>query len=136
MNVVSDFIYEDLEDLRQLIHHEKIFLTFSYYSGYIIASFNFFIFLLSLTLYIKVNNKILKSKVNFKRYGKKYYFTDDLEQNQTQNTKRHYNINMAHTSAVCGILCQSFSFFIFCKNISTPPRAAGHLPAPVAAVHR
>ena len=51
---VSDFLAEDLQDLRQLIHHERIFLTFSYYSGYIIAAFNFFIFLLSLTLYIKV----------------------------------------------------------------------------------
>ena len=54
---VSDFLAEDLQDLRQLIHHEKIFLTFSYYSGYIIAAFNFFIFLLSLTLYIKVDYK-------------------------------------------------------------------------------
>ena len=57
MNAVSDYIHEDLNDLRQLIHHEKIFLTFSYYSGYIIAGFNFFLFLLSMTLYIKVNNK-------------------------------------------------------------------------------
>ena len=54
---VSDFLAEDLQDLRQLIHHERIFLTFSYYSGYIIAAFNFFIFLLSSTLYIKVDYK-------------------------------------------------------------------------------
>ena len=53
MNVL-DFLAEDLQDLRQLIHYEKIFLTFSYYSGYIIAAFNFIIFLFSMILYIKV----------------------------------------------------------------------------------
>ena len=53
MNVL-DFLAEDLQDLRQLIHHEKIFLTFSYYSGYFIAAFNFIIFLFSMILYIKV----------------------------------------------------------------------------------
>ena len=53
MNML-DFLAEDLQDLRQLMHHEKIFLTFSYYSGYFIAAFNFIIFLFSMILYIKV----------------------------------------------------------------------------------
>ena len=51
---ISDILIQDLENLKYLQSHEKIFLSFSYYSGYIIAMINFALFLLALALYIQV----------------------------------------------------------------------------------
>ena len=51
---ISDILIQDLEDLRYLYYHEKNFLSFSYYTGYIIAVLNFALFLLALALYIQV----------------------------------------------------------------------------------
>ena len=51
---ISDILIQDLEDLRDLYFHEKNFLSFSYYTGYIIAVLNFALFLLALSLYIQV----------------------------------------------------------------------------------
>ena len=46
---------EDVQNLRQLQRYSEIFLEFSYYSGFIIAGFNFNIFLLAAILYTQVN---------------------------------------------------------------------------------
>ena len=51
---ISDILINDLENLRYLQHHERNFLSFSYYTGYIIAVLNFALFLLALALYIQV----------------------------------------------------------------------------------
>ena len=51
---------EDIDFLRSLLHHEKIFLKFSYYSGFLIASFNFIIFIIASILFAKVNIKIYR----------------------------------------------------------------------------
>ena len=51
---ISDFIIDDLENLKYLQYHERNFLSFSYYTGYIIAAFNFVLFLVALALYIQV----------------------------------------------------------------------------------
>ena len=51
---ISDILIQDLENLQNLQSHEKIFLSFSYYSGYIIAVINFTLFLLAIALYIQV----------------------------------------------------------------------------------
>ena len=51
---ISDILIRDLENLKYLQSHEQIFLSFSYYTGYIIAMINFALFLLALALYIQV----------------------------------------------------------------------------------
>ena len=51
---ISDILIRDLKNLKYLQSHEKIFLSFSYYTGYIIAMINFALFLLALALYIQV----------------------------------------------------------------------------------
>ena len=53
MNVTM-FLEKDLDHLKKLQQHESLMLTFSYYSGFIISSFNFFIFLIAITLYFQV----------------------------------------------------------------------------------
>ena len=53
MNVTL-FLEKDLDHLHKLQQHESLMLTFSYYSGFIISSFNFFIFLIAITLYFQV----------------------------------------------------------------------------------
>ena len=53
MNVTL-FLEKNLDHLKRLQQHESLMLTFSYYSGFIISSFNFFIFLIAITLYFQV----------------------------------------------------------------------------------
>ena len=53
MNVTL-FLDKDLDHLKKLQQHESLMLTFSYYSGFVISSFNFFIFLIAITLYFQV----------------------------------------------------------------------------------
>ena len=57
---ISDILIQDLETLKYLQHYEKNFLSFSYYTGYIIAAFNFALFLLAMALYIQV---VLKTTI-------------------------------------------------------------------------
>ena len=51
---ISEILTNDLENLRYLQHQERNFLSFSYYTGYIIAVLNFALFVLALALYIQV----------------------------------------------------------------------------------
>ena len=46
---------EDVQDLIKLQRYSEIFLQFSYYSGFVIAGFNFFIFILASILYSQVS---------------------------------------------------------------------------------
>ena len=62
MNVsLDEFIEGDIKHLRRLQDYENKLLPFSYYSGFIIAVFNFIIFILSITLYIRVSKTIKTS---------------------------------------------------------------------------
>ena len=62
MNVsLDEFIEADIKHLRRLQNYENKLLPFSYYSGFIIAVFNFIIFILSITLYIRVSKTIKTS---------------------------------------------------------------------------
>ena len=45
---------DDLLKLKDLLRYEKMFLDFSYYSGFIIAAFNFNIFVLAAIIYSQV----------------------------------------------------------------------------------
>ena len=45
---------DEIQQLKDLLRYEKIFLGFSYYSGFIIAAFNFNIFLLATIVYSQV----------------------------------------------------------------------------------
>ena len=64
MNVSLDEFIEDIKHLRRLQNYENKLLPFSYYSGFIIAVFNFIIFILSITLYIRVS-KTIKTSIEF-----------------------------------------------------------------------
>ena len=46
---------DEIQQLKDLLRYEKIFLDFSYYSGFIIAAFNFNIFLLATIIYSQVD---------------------------------------------------------------------------------
>ena len=56
---ITQFISEDIDALRSLLYHEKMFLKFSYYSGFIIATFNFIIFIIAAILFVKVRIKTI-----------------------------------------------------------------------------
>lgn len=45
---------DDLQKLKDLLRYEKMLLDFSYYSGFIIAAFNFNIFVLAAIIYCQV----------------------------------------------------------------------------------
>ena len=64
MNVSLDEFIEDIKHLRRLQNYENKLLPFSYYSGFIIAVFNFIIFILSITLYIRVSKTVKTSIEN------------------------------------------------------------------------
>ena len=63
---ITQFISEDIDALRSLLYHEKMFLKFSYYSGFIIATFNFIIFIIAAILFAKVRIKTLLLLMKFK----------------------------------------------------------------------
>ena len=44
----------DIQKLKDLLRYEKMFLDFSYYSGFIIAAFNLKIFILATIIYSQV----------------------------------------------------------------------------------
>ena len=44
----------DIQRLKDLLRYEQMFLDFSYYSGFIIAAFNFKIFLLATIIHSQV----------------------------------------------------------------------------------
>ena len=66
MKNITQFIIEDIDFLKSLLQHEKMFLKFSYYSGFIIASFNFIIFVIASILFAKVGEIKIKSFFNYK----------------------------------------------------------------------
>ena len=45
---------DDIRWLKDLLRYEQMFLDFSYYSGFIIAAFNFQIFILAIIIYSQV----------------------------------------------------------------------------------
>ena len=45
---------DDIQRLKDLLRYEQMFLDFSYYSGFIIAAFNFQIFILAIIIYSQV----------------------------------------------------------------------------------
>ena len=45
---------DEIQQLKDLLRYEKIFLDISYYSGFIIAAFNFNIFILATIIYSQV----------------------------------------------------------------------------------
>ena len=45
---------DEIQKLKYLLRYEKLILDFSYYSGFIIAAFNFKIFLLATIIYSQV----------------------------------------------------------------------------------
>ena len=55
---VTFLLREHREDLKNLFTIEHHFLQFSYYAGYVVSSYNFIIFLLGVTLFIQVREKV------------------------------------------------------------------------------
>ena len=51
---VTQFMLDDIEFIKALQLHEKMFLTFSYYSGFIISTYNLIIFVLAVIFYAQV----------------------------------------------------------------------------------
>ena len=60
---VTQFMLDDIEFIKALQHHEKMFLTFSYYSGFIISTYNFIIFVLAVIFYAQVSGQHVKRSV-------------------------------------------------------------------------
>jgi len=54
---VRELISDDIEYMRTLAKHETNFLTFSSYAGYIIAFYNFLIFIIAVVLYLQKSTR-------------------------------------------------------------------------------
>ena len=55
---VKELISDDIDYMRTLARYEVNFLAFSTYAGYIIATYNFLIFIIAVILYLQVKIKI------------------------------------------------------------------------------
>ena len=55
---ITFLLREHKEDLKNLFSIEHHFLQFSYYAGYVVSSYNFIIFLLGVTLFIQVRERV------------------------------------------------------------------------------
>ena len=60
---VTQFMLDDIEFIKALQLHEKMFLTFSYYSGFIISTYNLIIFVLAVIFYAQVSGQHVKRSV-------------------------------------------------------------------------
>ena len=67
---------DEIQKLKDLLRYEKVFLDFSYYSGFIIAAFNFNIFILSTIIYSQVGGYYLLKKTQ----SCDFFFREILEE--------------------------------------------------------
>ena len=78
LNLTSLYLSDEVHHLKRLLRYAEMFLDFSYYSGFVIAGFNFTIFLLATILYSQVGvngKKHLAMRYNFflERFAKNFF---------------------------------------------------------------